>query len=81
MLELDHTIHADRETFNLHGLPKAYDGRPYLYRITYNAAGKINATSRAEGDGSVRYYSFKTLSQAFDHAAAWGKRKIQEQGA
>ena len=80
MLELDHTIHADRETFNLHGLPKAYDGRPYLYRITYDA-GKITATSRAEGNGSVRHYSFQTLSQAFDHASAWGKRKIQEQGA
>lgn len=78
-LELDHKAYNDRETFNLHGLPTAYDGRPYRYQITYNFdTGSVTATSRAEGNGSVRNYSFQTLSQAFDHATAWGKRKIKE---
>jgi hypothetical protein len=79
MLELDHMCNQSFELFNLRGLPRAYDGRPYQYEITrWHHNGVITATSRGEGNGSVRYYSFKTLDEAFSHAMLWGKRRIAQ---
>jgi hypothetical protein len=79
MLELDHTCNASFELFHLRGLPQAYDNRSYKYEITrWLHNGRIEATSRGEGNGSVRHYTFKTLDEAFSHALMWGKRRIAE---
>ena len=82
MLEIDHSVFITHERFRLHGLPKAYDGRLLSYEITYTFAdGKITGKSRGHGNGSVRYYSFKSLDEAFNHARLWGNRKIAENTA
>lgn len=57
-------------------LPKARDGRQYAYRIRVRADGWCECVSRANGAGSTRYYSFRTLDGAFAHAIKWAKRKI-----
>lgn len=36
----------------------------------------VVSTSRADGDGSVRHYTFRTYQEALDHGTAWAKRRI-----
>ena len=59
-------------------LPVACDGRKYRYVITVCSDGWCRTSSRANGNGSIRYYSFRTYAQAQEHAVRWAKRKIAE---
>jgi hypothetical protein len=56
------------------------DGLPagMYYDITVRPDGRCEAKSRANGNGSVRYYSHSTYDEAMAHATQWAKRKIAE---
>lgn len=59
-------------------LPNGYDGKRYAYTIRVREDGWCECKSRSNGPGSTRYYSFRTLDQAFTHGMKWAKRKIRE---
>jgi hypothetical protein len=59
-------------------LPIAYDRKRYSYNIKVRVDGWCECISRAEGGGSVRYYSFRTYDLAMAHATSWAKRKIAQ---
>lgn len=48
------------------------------YHIKVRPDGWCEAKSRANGNGSVRYYSHRTYDEALEHATKWAKRKIAE---
>jgi hypothetical protein len=58
------------------GMPERCDPRDYKYSITVYPEGRALGKSRACGNGSVRYYRFKTYEQAQEHAIKWAKRQI-----
>lgn len=79
MIEFFETYSADG-TANIRmvapALPKAFDGKQYAYTILVKANGWCECKSRSEGPGSTRYYSFRTVDDAFAHGTKWAKRKI-----
>ena len=56
------------------------DGLPagMYYHIKVQPDGRCEAKSRANGNGSVRYYSHRTYDEALEHATKWAQRKIRE---
>ncbi len=48
------------------------------YHITLWADGKVTSKSRANGNGSVRYYTHRTYDEALAHGFNWAKRKVAE---
>ena len=48
------------------------------YVITLWADGKCTARSRADGNGSVRYYTHRNYEAALAHGHTWARRKIAE---
>jgi hypothetical protein len=61
------------------GLPTRIDARDYRYSFDLcHATGECRCKSRSYGAESTRYYFFRTLDQAFEHATKWAKRKQGE---
>ena len=58
------------------GMPDRGNSKDYQYTITVWPAGNALSKSRAWGNGSVRYYHFKTYAEAQEHAVKWAKRQI-----
>ena len=48
------------------------------YTVTLWSDGAVTAQSRANGDGSVRYYTHRTYAEALAHGYTWAQRKIDE---
>ena len=80
-MEFIETYHSDGKITSrlaCADLPISYDGKRYSYNIRVRIDGRCECISRAEGCGSVRYYSFRTYDLAMAHATAWAKRKIAQ---
>ena len=56
------------------------DGLPQgmRYCISWWPDGKVTAQSKANGKGSVRYYTHRSYTHALNHGYLWAKRKIAE---
>lgn len=56
------------------------DGLPagMYYHITLRHDGRVTSKSRANGNGSVRYYTHRTYEEALAHGYNWAKRKVAE---
>jgi hypothetical protein len=81
MIEFVEKFHADgtaTAALVSDELPTAYTGKRYTYRITVHADGRCEAKSRADGNGSTRYYTFRTYPEALGHGFKWAQRKIAE---
>lgn len=61
------------------GMPERNNGKDYQYTITVWPEGRAMGKSRAWGNGSVRYYQFKTYAEAQEHAVKWAKRQIAKE--
>ena len=79
MMEFKETYHPTGEITSrlvCDELPAAYDGRRYSWVITVKPNGVCHSRSRAEGNGSVRYYYDFSYDDAMAHAVSWAERKI-----
>jgi hypothetical protein len=83
MIEFKETHHGFYSDFLLvaDGMPERCDEvRDYRYSIHHDhESGECFCKSRSYGAGSTRYYTFKTLDEAFAHAIKWAKAKQAEQ--
>ncbi len=64
-------------------LPTARDGRRFSFTIQQipegeYAAGWFQCRSRADGDGSLRYRTYRTLEEAEEVGRKWVTRKVME---
>jgi hypothetical protein len=76
MIEFIETALPDghgRSRLRAEGLPAGM-----AYTITVRPDGWCEAKSRANGNGSVRYYSHRSYDEAMTHATQWARRKIAE---
>jgi hypothetical protein len=60
------------------GMPIGKHHADYSYVIEVDADGTVTSTSRAFGNGSIRYHSFRTYPDAMAHGIKWATRKIRE---
>lgn len=58
-------------------LPQRNHVGDYRYTIRVRADGRCECKSRANGAGSTRYYTFRTYSEAMNHARKWALRQIK----
>lgn len=62
-------------------LPTARDGRPYRFDILLGLraySSGVRCRSRANGDGSIRWRTYRTLEEAMQAGRKWATRKIME---
>lgn len=50
----------------------------YSYCILVEGSGQVTMRSRADGKGSIRYYTAATVDAAIAHGIRWAQRKLKE---
>lgn len=59
-------------------LPKDHSGRRFAAKISVEENGRALLVTRANGNGSIRYRSFQSYTQAQEAVIKWAKRKIDQ---
>ena len=76
MIEFNELVHRNGRFTSALSSPDLPAGM--YYRLWEDNHGRWCSKSRADGNGSIRYHSHRTLAEAQAHGVKWAKRKIAE---